>query len=323
MHQFKRLVHEGADRDFRPQIVPFLVDNADSFLGDLTGAYGDAVKADIAESQTAEFDMSVSAPGTLAADYAQNHDTAAARAILARSHLANDGILLQSEYVTTTGPDLPNFDVQASLGNWPGARDALEAADRAALAHNGVDDVRHTMIWPWLAYAWSRTGNLKAAEQLIARTPHDCTLCLEMRGRVAEARADTAGAATWFNRAAQDAPSVPFAYTDWGAMLLAKGDAGGAIAKFKLANAASPHFADALEMWGEALIAKDRSDLALAKFEEAARYAPNWGRLHLKWGEALWWSGDKAGAKKQFAIAASLGLAPAERSELIKVRAHG
>jgi Flp pilus assembly protein TadD len=57
---------------------------------------------------------------------------------------------------------------------------------------------------------------------------------------------------------------------------------------------------------GEALIAQNRSALALAKFAEAARYAPNWGRLHLTWGEALLWSGDKDGAKKQFALAASL-----------------
>ena len=67
-------------------------------------------------------------------------------------------------------------------------------------------------------------------------------------------------------------------------------------------------------MWGEALIARNRSDLALAKFAEADKYAPNWGRLHLKWGEALLWSGDKDGAKKQFATAAGLDLSPAEKS---------
>ncbi len=76
----------------------------------------------------------------------------------------------------------------------------------------------------------------------------------------------------------------------------------------RCAHAQSPHYADPLEGWGEALIARNRSDLALAKFEEAAQYAPKWGRLHLKWGEALLWSGDKAGAQKQFAIAAKLHL---------------
>jgi tetratricopeptide (TPR) repeat protein len=103
-----------------------------------------------------------------------------------------------------------------------------------------------------------------------------------------------------------DAPSLPFADSDWGAMLMAKSDLDGAIAKFESAHKKGPHFADPLEMWGEALIAKNRSDLALAKFEEAARYAPNWGRLHLIWGEALYWSGDKVGAQKQFALAHDL-----------------
>ena len=324
MREFQRLIHAGADKDFRPQIVSFLLDNADSFVGDLTGAYGDAVNADIAESKTAEFDLSVSAPAALAADYARNHDTAAARAILARYHLSNDGILLQPEYITTTGPDLPNFYLLASLDDWTGARNALEQADRVALARGGVTDVRHTLIWPWLAYAWSRTGNLKAAEELIALAPHDCTLCLQIRGRIAGARGDTAGAIHWFERAIQDAPSISFAYTDWGAMLLAKGDLDGAIAKFQSANQKSPHFADPLEMWGEALMAKNRSDLALAKFTEAAQYAPNWGRLHLKWGEALFYAGKKDDAQKQFAIASHLDLTSIDKSELARMRvAHG
>jgi tetratricopeptide (TPR) repeat protein len=321
MREFERLIHSGGDSDFRPQIVPFLLDNADSFVGDLTGAYGDAIKADIAESKTPEFDLSVSAPATLATDYALDHDGAPARAILARYRLTNDGILLQSEYITTTGPVLPNFDVLAALDNWAAARDALEKTDRMALARSNVNDVRHTLIWPWLAYAWSRTGDLKAAEDLIARTPHDCTLCLEMRGRIAEAKGDIDGAETWFNRAAQDAPSIPFAYTDWGVMLLHRGDRDGAIAKFESAHRTSPHFADPLEMWGEALIAKNRSDLALPKFEEANKFAPNWGRLHLKWGEALWWSGRKEEAKKQFSVAHALDLSPFEKNELSRLEA--
>jgi tetratricopeptide (TPR) repeat protein len=102
-------------------------------------------------------------------------------------------------------------------------------------------------------------------------------------------------------------------------MLMAKGDLDGAIGKFESANQKGPHFADPLEMWGEALIRKNRSDLAVAKFAEADKYAPKWGRLHLKWGEALLWSGDKAGAQKQFAVARGLELLPAEARECAKV----
>jgi tetratricopeptide (TPR) repeat protein len=115
------------------------------------------------------------------------------------------------------------------------------------------------------------------------------------------------------------APSIPYAYSEWGQMLLAKGDRDGAIAKFSVAHQKGPHFADPLELWGEALIAQNRSDLALAKFAEAARYAPNWGRLHLKWGEALVWLGDKPGAAKQFALAAYLDLSAADKAELSRV----
>jgi tetratricopeptide (TPR) repeat protein len=157
---------------------------------------------------------------------------------------------------------------------------------------------------------------LKSAENLIRLTPLDCTRCLEFRGRVAELAGDANRAAWWFARAAADAPAEPFALTDWGAMLLSKGDFEGAIAKFKLANQKGPHFADPLEMWGEALVRENRSDLALAKFSEAAKYAPNWSRLHLKWGEALLWTGDKAGAEKQFDAASKLYLTAAEQSEL-------
>ncbi|MGD0866329.1 MAG: hypothetical protein ABSA49_12320, partial [Rhizomicrobium sp.] len=60
----------------------------------------------------------------------------------------------------------------------------------------------------------------------------------------------------------------------------------------------------------------NRSDLALAKFAEADKYAPNWGRLHLKWGEALLWSGNKAEAKKQFAITAHLDLSADDKAAL-------
>ena len=145
-----------------------------------------------------------------------------------------------------------------------------------------------------------------------------------MRGNIDAAGRNWAGAAYWFVRAINFAPSIPFAYTDWGAMLLAKGDADGAIVKFKEANAKGPHFADPLEMWGEALFAENRSDLAVAKFEEANKYTPNWGRLHLKWGEALFYAGQRGEAKKQFAIAASLDLSVADRAQLARMSApHG
>ena len=177
---------------------------------------------------------------------------------------------------------------------------------------------------PLETLALANTGDLEGAHRLADTMPNDCLICLRVRGRINAAEHKWGGAAWWFARAEAAAPSLPLPDSDWGAMLLAKGDVDAAIEKFEKAHAKGPHFADPVEMWGEALTRENRSDLALAKFAEAAKYAPKWGRLHLKWGEALLWSGDKARAQKQFAIASVLDLAPSEKSELAMMRTrHG
>ena len=172
-------------------------------------------------------------------------------------------------------------------------------------------------IWSFAALAKAETGDFAGAHALVDKAPLDCYRCLRMRGKVRAQEHKPGAAAYWFKRAVNLAPSIPFAYADWGQMLMHMGDLDGAIAKFETAHQKGPHFADPLEMWGEALMQKSRSDLALEKFSEANKYAPNWGRLHLKWGEALLWSGDKGAAKKQFAIAAHLDLTQAEKAALV------
>ncbi len=159
---------------------------------------------------------------------------------------------------------------------------------------------------PMIAMALALAGDAAAARNVADATPTDCYPCQIARGAAAATGKDWARADFWFAHATALAPSIPYAYTEWGRMLRAKGDIDGAIAKFEAAHRKGPHFADPLEMWGEALIAQNRSDLALAKFEEAAKYAPNWKRLHQKWGEALTYLGRKDDAAKQFALARSL-----------------
>jgi tetratricopeptide (TPR) repeat protein len=161
-------------------------------------------------------------------------------------------------------------------------------------------------------------GDFAAAHAQIDKTPGDCDLCLRTRGKIDAAQKIYDGAAFWFARAAELAPSIPFAYADWGQMLLARGDPDAAIAQFTIANQKGPHFGDPLEGWGEALMAKNQSHLALSKFAEADKYAPNWGRLHLKWGEALVYAGKPDEAKVQFARAAQLDLTPSEKAELAR-----
>ena len=186
----------------------------------------------------------------------------------------------------------------------------------------GLRSSRQTTIVPLIAFADAKLGDYGSAEAAISRTPADCYRCLIVRAQIAAMRGQGARADWWFARATKQAPSIPFAYADWGQALLARGKPDEAIGKFTLANQKGPHFADPLEMWGEALMAKNQPGRALAKFTEAEKYAPNWGRLHLKWGEALFYAGKQDDAQKQFTLAAGLGLTPGEKAELARQMPH-
>jgi tetratricopeptide (TPR) repeat protein len=253
---------------------------------------------------------------------ARRHDARTAAALVAKAMIIGHA----DPFDTASA----RYDIDAVRGDW---QTAVSDAGAKANAHVGGTEYTYSRfqsvynqanVTPQLAYALAKTGDFADARSAINATSDDCYNCVRTRGEIAALQGNWSDAAHWFANAAAQAPSIPFAYADWGAMLLAKGDLDGAIAKFALANQKGPHFADPLEMWGEALIAKNRSDLALAKFAESDKYAPNWGRLHLKWGEALWWSGDRDGAKKQFAIASALDLTQSERIELGRaVKLHG
>ncbi|HTT98469.1 MAG TPA: hypothetical protein VMF58_10495 [Rhizomicrobium sp.] len=203
-------------------------------------------------------------------------------------------------------------------------RDQVATRATAVKSRGILSDRNSHDVWtaPWLAILYAQQGQWANAQAQLKSLPDDCDICVRARGQVETIRGNWPAAEHWFAMVSARSPSIPFADTDWGRMLMAKGDLDGAIAKFGSAHTKGPHYADPLEMWGEALIRKNRSDLALAKFEEASKYAPTWGRLHLKWGEALWWAGKHDDAKKQFAIAAGLDMTPAEKSELTKV-CHG
>jgi len=240
------------------------------------------------------------------------HDARAMRARFAEMPRADDDDTVSSRKAILAQAEI-------ALKDWKDARkDAADAEAIGIRAGGFTAGGINALVWPYLARARFETGDRAGAFALIGRTPRDCYACVDMRGNIDVAARNWDGATFWFADAVRQAPSVPLAYSDWGAMLLAKRDLEGAIAKFQIAKEKGPHFADPLEMWGEALIAKNRSDLALAKFEEADKYAPNWGRLHLKWGEALLWLGDKAGAQKQFEIAASLDLAASDKVALAR-----
>ena len=207
-----------------------------------------------------------------------------------------------------------------ALGRW---NDVVAVADTlevmAADLGTAAISFEERFVRPFASVAMAMRGNVAGANNRIEHTALDCDLCVRARGRIDAIEHRWDAAAYWFAMVSARSPSIPFADTDWGQMLLQKGDADGVIAKFESAHRKGPHFADPLEGWGEALMINRRSDLALAKFREANAYAPHWGRLHLKWGEALLYSGDKAGAKKEFAVAETLDLTSAERTELARL----
>jgi tetratricopeptide (TPR) repeat protein len=229
------------------------------------------------------------------------------------------------------GPVEPLVDARAwryrdrAVGDWNGVLAQAGRERRIWMTPDGnmsqrfLVDAATVQITPVEAEAEAHLGKFALAHAAIDTTPADCVDCNRVRGVIDALQKNWGGATYWFARAAHDAPSIPYADTDWGWMLMAKGDNAGAIAKFADANARGPHFADPLEMWGEALMRENRSDLALAKFEAAAQSAPNWGRLHLKWGEALVYAGKPDEAKAQFAAAGALYLTPSEKTELARV----
>jgi hypothetical protein len=245
-----------------------------------------------------------------------DHDLAAARATLAAPPQKNVfGALYNAVYAVAA-----RMAADSEAGDWAAVVAGRHDLDLLARTYPGTRFHARTLTVPLTAYAEAKMGHIAAAEAEIAATPADCYDCLRARARIAALGAQASAADNWFARAVAAAPSIPFAYADWGAVLLEQGKPDAAIAKFALANRQGPHFADPLELWGEALMAKRRSDLALAKFAAAEKYAPGWGRLHLKWGEALAYAGDRNEATKQFAAATRLQLTQAEKAELASYR---
>jgi tetratricopeptide (TPR) repeat protein len=292
------------------QVLPILFT---TYRAELAGDYGAAVAG---WSRLSAMDSNAYDPGSYASDAAALHDPARARWVAA-SIPARDRRGTANYEVPLT-----RMILAYNAGDWAAAARAGADADTFLKTQPDIHWEAVVFVWPVWAESMARSGDVAGAEALIAKTPLDCDDCVRKRGRIAALKHDWTGAAHWFALVSARAPHIPFADTDWGAMLMAKGDLAGAVEKFQSAGQKGPHFADPLEMWGEALIRQNRSDVAVAKFADAAKLAPNWGRLHLKWGEALLWSGDKPGANKQFAVAATLALTPSEKSELARVT-HG
>jgi tetratricopeptide (TPR) repeat protein len=125
----------------------------------------------------------------------------------------------------------------------------------------------------------ARSGDVVGAETRVSTTPLDCYLCVRVRGQISTINRDWPAAEHWYSEAVRQSPSLPFAFSEWGDMLLSKGDFDDAIDKFQSAHQKTPQFADALKGWGDALARQGKAKAALAKYDEALEHAPNWREL--------------------------------------------
>ena len=244
------------------------------------------------------------------------HDPSGARALRLQGALSTDVALL-GHLDLLQAPVMPEYEEAAAAEDWPRALAVLDGSTAATQTMGAMGEVvRERFIEARRAFVLARLGRLPEASVAIAATPLDCYFCLRVRGQVAAAQGDRAGAERWFSQAVRQSPQLPQAETDWARMLLDGGDTDGAIARLALAHAKSPHFPDALELWGEALMRKGDAKGAIAKFAEADAHAPRWGRNHLRWGRVLARLGRRDEARAQFGLAAGLDLDSGDRAAL-------
>ena len=244
--------------------------------------YAELSRPGRAMSMTATLDLPGFYQSQIADTLALNHDLGGASAALAGATPADDVRF----YTTEAGSGffaLPAYQLAAAQGDWPTALARLRAVDALIeaqkAAHPVIGLMQPALLKPLEAEALARTGDLAGAETLIASTPLDCYRCLRVRAEVAAARGDRPASERWFAEAVRQAPSLPFAYTEWAEARLARGDAAGAIPLFRTATLKSPGFADPLKGWGDALARQGRWSEAAGRYDTALKHAPAWRAL--------------------------------------------
>jgi tetratricopeptide (TPR) repeat protein len=256
---------------------------AQAWLESITGDLQKSAKDWILVESAPEFQGSGKlSPALAASAYALNHDPDAGRRIAETLEPNDDRSLLKLDAIWAFNA-LPTYWVAAASDDWQAALIDAKSSDAWLDARASTDkllgQLRAVWIQPLVALAMAKTGDVAGAEALMSTTPLDCYLCVRVRGQVASIQRAWPSAERWFTEAVRQAPSVPFAYSEWGNMQLAKGDINGAIEKFAGAHLHGPHFADPLKGWGDALARQGQWSSALAKYDEALEYAPNWKEL--------------------------------------------
>src|SRR5262249_44570812 len=147
---------------------------------------------------------------------AAQHDSSA------RARLDNIPIL-PSRPGAATALFIARLQGEGRLENWPAVLAGEAPTKKSVIQLMPDQDPRlrdPVQRRRWVALAKARTGDLMGAETVIAATPADCYDCVRARGVIAALAKDPVRADGWFARAVHDAPSIPFAYEDWGRALL-------------------------------------------------------------------------------------------------------
>lgn len=291
-----------------------------AYLASLVGDFKKSADDQMRITKTPEFQGLTRLSYAMAATmFALNHDPLSAQQALAPLDVPEDTSFLHANAISAF-MGLPAYWIAAENGDWRAALEDARAAERWLEANKVKLPVAQLMqeVWilPLRALAMAKTGDMSEADALIATTSLNCYLCLRVRGLIATEEHDWAAADRWFTEAVRQAPSLPFAYADWGADRLKRNDTEGAMALLQKAHEAGPHFADPLELMGEALMRKGDLRNAIAKFSQAEEAAPRWGRNQLRWSQALQRIGHDHEAATHLEKAGNLSLSPSDRAEL-------
>jgi tetratricopeptide (TPR) repeat protein len=215
----------------------------------------------------------VALPGVLA----RRHDLDAARAALAQVNLPLEGYAANPRW-TGFQERQPEWEVPAAAGDYPAALAALDRYE-AGVAKAGDTALRARILKAERARILLLMGRPEEAKALADQTPFDCYACLRVRGKVAAARGDWAGADRWFGEAVRQGPYLSFAHEEWGEARLAHGDLVDAEADLQEASRRAPLWADPLKALGDVAARRGDWRAALQFYDKALALAPAWAEL--------------------------------------------
>lgn len=206
----------------------------------------------------------------------------------------------------------------AALDDWTSVRDLARPVFDPAQSMRASED-RERLIRPLFALGLARTGDLTGARAAISTTPMDCDFCLRVRGTVEDLAGDAHASDRAFRAVTRRAPSLPFAFSEWGEAKLARGDVSGAVLLFRQAQAIGPRWADPVKHEADALSRQGEHRAALRRYAAAAKLAPRWSGLQIAWGEALARSGRQQQAQSKWREASTMVLSPSDRAKVTRL----